>query len=232
MKSLTTVMVVDDHERIRDALARLLSAEGHRVIEAANGHDALRLLEEQAVDLILLDLVMPRTNGMQFLITLRDLGRLIPVIVLSAVEDVAARVQALDTGAVDYVAKPFNAAELLARIRRHLALSAAAPDAVASTRHAGRYLSAGGVELDLDRRRARHGGEWVDLTDRESSLLAHLMRRDGDVCSREELLHDVWRLDFDPGSNVVEVCVRRLRAKLPELPLETVRSVGYTFDGG
>ncbi len=224
---LTNVLVVDDQERIRTMLRLLLSSEGHQVVEAAQGLEALAVLASTQVDLILLDLVMPETNGMQLLTMLRDLGRPEPVIVLSAVDDVAARVKALDLGAVDYVAKPFNAAELLARVRRRLSTRGPAP----ASRPTQRFLASGEVELDLDRRRARHRGDWVDLSDRESSLLAHLMRRCGEVCGREQLLHDVWGLGFDPGSNVVEVCVRRIRAKLPDIPIETVRSAGYCFDG-
>jgi DNA-binding response OmpR family regulator len=146
------------------------------------------------------------------------------VIVLSAVNEVAARVQALDRGAVDFVQKPFHAAELVARIRRHLAAT--------PTNHAvgqDRYIVAGGLELDLDRRRARSGSIDVMLTEREFGLLAHLMRRQGDVCRRDELLHDIWGLDFDPGSNVVEACMRRLRTKLGDPPIETIRGVGYCF---
>jgi DNA-binding response OmpR family regulator len=223
-------MVVDDHGRVREALGRLLAAEGHHVVEAADGAEALRKLASMTVHLVLLDLVMPETNGMQLLSALRDLGRSVPVIVLSAVDDVAARVQALDLGAVDYVAKPFNTAELLARVRRHLAISGARTPAAATPASTTRYLTVGGVDLDLDRRRARVGQGWVGLTDRECRLLAHLMRRSGEVCSRQELLHDVWHLDLDPGTNVIEVCIRRLRSKLPGIAVETVRSVGYCFD--
>jgi DNA-binding response OmpR family regulator len=227
---MTTVMVVDDHERIRTVIGRLLAAEGHHVVEAANGAEALRKLTLHTVDLIVLDLVMPHTNGMQVLANLDRLGRAVPVIVLSAIDDVAARVEALDLGAVDYVAKPFNPAELAARVRRHLAGRTTAP--ARSPAASSRFLSDSGVELDLDRRRARIVDAWVPLTDRESRLLAHLMRRSGRVCSREELLREVWELAFDPGSNVVEACVRRLRAKLPGVPIQTVRSAGYCFEAG
>jgi len=219
-------MVVDDQARIREMLGRVLAVEGHSTVMAADGDEALAKLQSQPVDLIVLDLVMPTTNGLQVLTDLQHRPSVPPVIVLSAVDDVAARVQALDLGAVDYVGKPFHAAELVARVRRQLA-NRTPPSA------AQRYLSAGGIELDLDRRRARIGGdrpETVSLSEREFALLAHLMRRAGRVCSREELLHDVWGLDFDPGSNVVEVCVRRLRSKLHDPPIETVRSVGYVFD--
>ncbi|WP_296607251.1 response regulator transcription factor [Nocardioides sp.] len=228
---MTTVMVVDDHGRVREALSRLLAAEGHRVVEAANGLEALHKLGTVPVHLVLLDLVMPETNGLQLLSALRELGRTVPVIVLSAVEDVATRVQALDLGAVDYVAKPFNTQELLARVRRHLAISSSTREgAPAGAPSSSRYLIAAGIDLDLDRHRARYGQEWVDLAERECTLLAHLMRRNGQVCNREELLHDVWHLEFDPGTNLIEVCVRRLRSKLPGIPIQTVRSVGYCLE--
>jgi DNA-binding response OmpR family regulator len=146
------------------------------------------------------------------------------VIVLSAATDISARIQALDRGAVDVVAKPFSTAELSARIRRHLQHKAPPPSGEQ------RFLQSGGVQLDLDRRRAITADGSVSLTEREFALLAHLMRRSDRVCSREELLHDIWGLDFDPGSNVVDVCVRRLRTKLrPDPPIETVRGAGYCF---
>lgn len=232
---MSTVMVVDDHERIREMLARMLTAEGHTTVTAVDGLQALQELARRDVDLIVLDLVMPNSHGMQVLTTLRARSSTTPVIVLSAVTDVSARVEAFDLGAIDFVGKPFHTAELVARIRRHLAQQPVAVGPLGA-RGSGsgndrRFLVAGGVELDLDRRRARHRGRQVGLTEREFSLLAHLMRRQGEVCSRSELLHDVWGLDFDPGTNVIEACIRRLRGKLAELPIETVRSVGYCFDG-
>ena len=220
---MSRVLVVDDHARIRDMVARVLVGEGHSPITAADGAQALDHLGSQRFDLVLLDLVMPRRNGLEVLRELQSRGEMPPVIVLSAVDYVAATVQALDSGAVDYVNKPFRTAELVARIRRHIASPAPEPAEQ-------RYVRGGGVELDLDRRRARMGDGVVQLSEREFALLAHLMRSRGRVCTREELLHDVWGLDFDPGSNVVEVCIRRLRRKLPELPVETVRSAGYVFD--
>jgi DNA-binding response OmpR family regulator len=220
---MSRVMVVDDEPRIRTYLNRSLSGLGHTVYEAADGHAALVQLESHDVELVLLDLAMPGMGGLGVLDAMAHREGSPPVIVLSAVTDIAARIQALDRGAVDVVAKPFSTAELAARIRRHL--THAPP-------HGGenRHLDVGGVRLDLHRRRASTAHGEVALTEREFALLAHLMRRCGDVCSREELLHDIWELDFDPGSNVVEVCVRRLRAKLqPDPPIETVRGVGYCF---
>ena len=215
-------MVVDDEERIRSLLARSLTAEGHSVVAAASGASALSMLDEHRIDLVLLDLVMPGQSGFTVLSALRERGSMTPVIVISGVTDVGARVQALDRGAVDVVGKPFTLAELMARVRRNLTTRRPEPD--------DRYLAAGGVRLDRERHRARFDGRDVALTEREFTLLAHLIRRRGEVCRREELLHDVWALDFDPGSNVVEVCVRRVRAKLgTTVPIETVRGVGYCF---
>ena len=145
---------------------------------------------------------MPRCNGLQVLSTMRERGDSRPVIVLSAVTEVSTRVQALDTGAVDFVMKPFHTSELVARVRRHLV-----------------------------RRRATVDGADVVLSEREFAMLAHLMRRRGSVCRRDELLHDIWGMDFDPGSNVVDVCIRRLRNRLAGPPIETVRGVGYCFYG-
>jgi DNA-binding response OmpR family regulator len=221
---MSTVMVVDDDERVRTFLTRSLATQGHTVVLATDGADALEQLPAAEVDLMLLDLVMPRCNGLQVLAELGRRDAAPAVIVLSGVDEVAARVQALDRGAADFVSKPFHLAELLARVRRHL-------QERPRERGDDRYLNAGGITLDLDRRRATTGGADVTLTEREFALLAHLMRRRGQVCGRDELLHDVWGLSFDPGSNVVEVCVRRVRAKLPHAPLETVRGAGYCFYG-
>jgi DNA-binding response OmpR family regulator len=217
-------LVVDDEPRIRSYLNRSLSALGHSVVEAADGKDALEAIGVHEPDLVLLDLAMPRGGGLAVLSVLAERPSSPPVIVLSAVTDIAARVQALDRGAVDVVSKPFSTAELVARIRRHL------HEPVQSSGEQ-RYLERGGVRLDLHRRRViGTDGSHTTLTEREFALLAHLMRRAGDVCSREELLHDIWDLDFDPGSNLVDVCVRRLRAKLaPDPPIETVRGTGYCF---
>ena len=221
---MARVMVVDDEPRIRTYLSRALAGQGHTVFEVGDGQAALDRLEELDVDLVLLDLAMPRLGGLGVLSALQQRENSPPVIVLSAVTDISARVQALDRGAVDVVAKPFSTAELTARIRRQLHHQPVAP------RGEQRYLEVGGVQLDLHRRRAVTAHGSVSLTEREFALLAHLMRRAGDVCSREELLHDIWDMDFDPGSNVVDVCVRRLRSKLkPDPPIETVRGAGYCF---
>ncbi len=221
---MSNVLVVDDEAHVVRFLTRFLVAEGHSVLSAHDGREAIETLSADPVDLVLLDLVMPRCSGLEVLSTMARLELTQPVIVLSAVNEVGARVQALDRGAVDFVSKPFHAAELLARVRRHLVR---VPQ---QRRHDHeRYLTAGGIQLDLDRRRARKGALDVVLTEREFGLLAHLMRRQGDVCRKDELLHDIWGLEFDPGSNVIEVCMRRLRTKLDDPPIETVRGIGYCY---
>jgi DNA-binding response OmpR family regulator len=222
---MSAVLVVDDEERVLTVLSRSLVNEGHSVTTARDGIGALEKMSGTGIDLVLLDLIMPRCNGLQVLTALRQRGDERPVIVLSAVDEVAARVQALDGGAVDFISKPFHTAELVARVRRHLVM--VPPKRTADDR----YLEAGGITLDLDRRRATAHGREVALSEREFALLAHLMRRRGSVCRRDELLHDVWGLSFDPGSNVIDVCIRRLRNHLVEPPIETVRGVGYCFYG-
>ena len=221
---MSTVLVVDDEERVRSFLGRALASQGHVVLSAESGQAALDVLACEQVDLMLLDIVMPDMNGMQCLTAMADGPHHPPVIVLSGVSDVGARVMALDRGAIDFVGKPFHLSELMARTRRHLA-------AAESQQVADRYVECGPVRLDVERRRAHLGDAVTVLAERETGLLAHLMSRGGRVCGKDELLHHVWGLDEDPGSNVVEVCVRRLRAKLVGLPLETVRGVGYCFVG-
>src|SRR5665647_1766673 len=195
----------------------------HR-LRGPDGQAALEQLDSREMDLVLLDLVMPRRGGLDVLSDLKLRVPSPPVIVLTAVTEISARIQALDRGAVDVVAKPFSTTELSARIRRHLDQKTPAPSGEQ------RYLEAGGGAGRAARRRALTAQGPVSLTGREFALLAHLMRRSNDVCSREELLHDIWDLSFDPGSNVVDVCVRRLRAKLqPTPPIDTVRGAGYCF---
>jgi DNA-binding response OmpR family regulator len=220
-----TVLVVDDHERMSRLLSRMLGAEGHSVLTAADGTEALDRLAHESVDLVLLDLVMPRRGGLQVLAELRGRGDTTPVIVLSAVPDVASRVRALDGGAVDFVGKPFERAELAARVRRSLAARSSHRDARDCR------IERGGVRLDAETRTATHAGESVVLSARESAVLAHLMRGHGRVCSRKEMLRAIWGVDFDPGTNVVDVCVRRIRRKLPGVPIRTIRAAGYCFEG-
>jgi two-component system copper resistance phosphate regulon response regulator CusR len=147
------------------------------------------------------------------------------VLVLSALADVETKVRALELGACDYLTKPFATAELLARIGAQLRRAAVAPG------HATPRLERlAGIELDIDRRTADAGSGPVCLSVREFELLRHLMVRHGDVCSREELLKEVWGCEFDPGTNVVDVGIRRLRCKLGAEVVATIRNVGYALE--
>ena len=219
---MARVLIVDDEPRIVSFVSRALSAEGFQVDGAHDGVQALELATRERYELVVLDLLLPERDGISVLQDLMERRPDQRVLVLSALSDVETKVRCLEFGASDYLAKPFSLAELIARIRARLRQPAAGP------RH--RSMEAGGVRLDLTRRVAERNGRRVILSEREFLLLERLMRADGDVCSRQRLLDDVWGYSFDPGSNVVDVCVGRLRAKLGADVIETVRNVGYRFD--
>jgi two-component system, OmpR family, response regulator len=170
---------------------------------------------------VLLDLMLPGMDGVSVLRRLMQERPGQRVLVLSAVGDVTSKVRCLELGATDYLPKPFAVAELIARVQARLRQPA--PE------HAERWVRAGGVSLDTNRRVAEFQGRSVVLSHRELLLLEFLMRRAGDVCDRERLLTEVWGYAFDPGTNVVDVYVGRLRAKLSGDLIETVRNVGYCF---
>jgi DNA-binding response OmpR family regulator len=216
------ILVVEDEAAIADFLKRGLEAEGYAVLTAGDGLEGERLALTQGVDLVILDRMLPRRDGMEVLAAIRAAKPALPVILLTAKEAVASRVEGLDSGATDYVSKPFSFEELAARIRAHLRQ----PDGRAAT-----TLEAGGIRLDLLARRAERDGLSVRLAERESELLAHLMRHAGRVCTRSEILAAVWGYEHDPRTNVVQVYIGYLRRRLalPDspAPIETVRSVGY-----
>lgn len=214
------LLVVDDEPRIGSFLERALTLEGFRVDVAHDGDGALGLIEQGDYDLVVLDLMMDGMDGWQVLDAVRLRRPELPVVVLSALSDVPARVQSFANGAADYVAKPFALAELVARIRARIR-----PDVSGVTRH-------GSLVLDVERRTARNGGEPVHLSEREFSLLSHLVRRAGTACGREEILREVWQTRFDSGTNIVDVCVRRIRQKLGPDAIETVRNAGYRVGTG
>jgi two-component system, OmpR family, response regulator len=215
------VLVVDDEPRIVSFVSRALSAEGFQVDAAVDGRRGLELAQTGRYALVVLDLLLPGADGVS---VLRDLMQARPdqrVLVLSALSDVESKVECLNLGASDYVPKPFSLAELIARVRARLRQPASGPGE--------RSLRLGGVALDLVRRVADAGGGPIALPEREFLLLQHLMVLGGDVCGRRQLLEQVWGYGFDPGSNVVDVCVGRLRARLGADVIETVRGVGYRF---
>jgi len=218
---MARLLVVDDEPRICRFVSRALSAHGHVVETAVSGEDALARVAARSFDLVVLDLLLPGVDGFAVLQSLRAQDSSIRVLVLSAVGDVEARVHCLREGAVDYLAKPFAVAELIARVDARLTQ--------ATTRPSFRWLEVGRVRLDLQKRVVDVEGRRTPLSQREFVLLSHLMRRADEVCTRDELLADVWGLCFDPQSNVVDVYVRRLRGKLRDEHIETVRNVGYCF---
>jgi DNA-binding response OmpR family regulator len=212
--------VIEDEARIQAFLARGLEAEGYTVSAAGDGREGLDLAATARWDLVVLDLLLPGLNGLQVLRELQRAKPELPVVILSARGDVQTKVRGFELGATDYVPKPFSLDELLARIRVRLRGAAAFGDE--------HVLSGGNVVLDVTRRHARVGERAADLSDREFRLLHHLLVHVGEIVSRERLLAEVWGYDFDPGSNVVDVCVRRLRQKLgPDAAIETVRHAGY-----
>ncbi|MDT4892319.1 MAG: two-component system, OmpR family, response regulator [Pseudonocardiales bacterium] len=218
---MTTVLVVDDEQRICRFVARSLQAHGYHVDSAATASDALRQLSANDYALIILDLLLPDLNGYEVLRRVVEADPKMRVLVLSAVGDVESRVRCLRLGAVDYLTKPFAIAELVERVKRRVDDH----NATATVR----WLEAGGASLDLQRRSLRVADREISLTTREFELMEHLMRRANEVCTRLELLGSVWGYSFDPGSNVVDVCVGRLRTKLERDLIETVRNVGYCF---
>ena len=214
------ILVIEDEPRILAFLSRGLEAEGFAVDGAGNGADGLARALAGRYDLVVLDLLLPKLDGLAVLRGLQSERPELPVVIVSARSDLETKLRGFGLGACDYVPKPFSFDELLARIRAHL-----------RTRNGegvGGELRAGMLTLDVARRRAKLGDVVAELSDREFRLLHHLVRHQGEVVSRERLLSEVWGYYFDPRSNVVEVCVRRLRKKLGEqAPIETVRHGGY-----
>lgn len=220
---MTKILVVDDEPGILRFIRRALESEGYTVFTASDGSEGLRLAAEHRPALVILDLVMPGLSGTAVLAALLTDRSDARVLVLSAVGDVQARVRCLDAGAVDFLPKPFAVAELLARVRSRLR------DANGENRAAAEELQCGSLKLDLRTRRLHSATRHVELSQREFALMQHLMRNAGSVCTRAELLSEVWGYAFDPGSNVVDVTIARLRSKIKDLRIETVRNVGYSL---
>ncbi|HYH34491.1 MAG TPA: response regulator transcription factor [Nocardioides sp.] len=222
---MARILIVEDEVRIASFLAKGLRAEGHSTTVADNGVDGLDHALSGDFDLMVLDIGLPRLDGFDVLDQLRSQGSRMPVIVLTARDSVTDTVSALEGGADDYMAKPFRFAELLARVKLRLR------QAQTGEGLAGREaLEAGGVRLDLRTRRATVAGKQHDLSAREFTLAEIFMLNAGQVLSREQLLDHVWGLDFDPGSNVVDVYVGYLRRKFGAEAISTVRGMGYRFN--
>jgi len=215
------ILVIEDEPRILDFVSRGLEAEGFSVVGARDGQEGLRAAQNVRCDLVILDLLLPKLDGLSVLRALEAKHPEVPVVIVSARADLTTKLNGFGLGARDYLTKPFSFDELLARIRVHLRR----PE---DTSNNGHVLRAGALALDLARRQAQLGDQRIDLSDREFKLLHSLLECAGEVVSRERLLSEVWGYHFDPGSNVVDVCIRRLRKKLgPDSPIETVRHAGY-----
>src|SRR6266542_4025580 len=214
------ILLIDDEQRVLRFVSRGLRAAGFAVDAADNGTDGLRMALTGVYDLIILDLLMPGLDGPA---VLRRIVRRLPsqqVIIVSCLTETATKVGCLEAGAGAYLAKPFSRGELLAHLR-----------VLARSRTETR-LEAGCLKLDMVRREAASGTGPVPLAEREFLLLCELMRNAGQIVSKERLLSSVWHYYFDSGSNVVDVYIGRLRAKLGAEVIRTVRGQGYRIDGG
>ena len=216
---MTHVLLVEDDPRIRSIVEQGLAARGFLVSSAPDGEAGVELVRSLEVELVLLDQILPGISGLEVLAQIRTIKPRLPVILLTALDDTTSKVGGLDAGADDYMTKPFSVEELAARIRARVR---------GITEEASR-LRAGPLSVDLAAHRASLYGREVVLSARELTLLANLLRRQGEVLSRRKLLQLVWKVDFDPGSNVVEVYVAALRRKIGPDFIETVRGLGYRF---
>jgi DNA-binding response OmpR family regulator len=219
------VLIVEDETAIVRFLERGLAASGHQVISANNGEDGARMALDDSVEFVLLDVSLPGIDGHEVLQRIRARRPELPVLMLTARDDLQHKVRALNAGADDYLTKPFAFEELLARMRALLRRADQPRSA---------QIEAGDLGIDLLSRRVRRGDRAIELSSREFALLEYFMRRPHQVLSREQILSAVWDYSFDPGSNVVDVYVRYLRRKIdrpgePSL-ITTVRGAGYRFE--
>ncbi len=219
------LLIAEDERRVASFLERGLRAEGYAVTVAYDGERATQLATTEAFALVILDLRLPKKDGLAVLREIRASKPALPVLILTARDDLPSKVEGLNAGADDYLTKPFAFEELVARVRAHLRRQEERADA----------LRVGDVQLDLRSHRVERGGVLIPLTPREFALLDLFLRHPGQVLTRAQILSHVWGYDADPSSNVVDVYVRYLREKLdrPGAPafIETVRGVGYRVVG-
>lgn len=212
------ILVAEDETLLAEQLAQSLKAEGYAVDVVHTGTDAHHLGATESYDAVLLDLGLPEIDGISILQRWRAEGHAVPVLILSARQRWTERVQGIDAGADDYIAKPFEMAEVLARVRAVIRRSVG---------HAAAVLACGAVELDTRTGRVTDRGQPVKLTAQELRILSYLMHHAGRIVSRSELIEHVYDRDFDRDSNLIEVFIGRLRKKLPSAAIETVRGMGY-----
>jgi DNA-binding response OmpR family regulator len=219
---MTRLLLIEDDARIREVVEAGLGARGFCVTSAPDGGSGIEILRSVQVELVLLDLMLPDVDGFALLAAIRAARPRLPVIALTARDDPGSKLAGLEGGADDYVTKPFSLAELAARIRARLRWR----------EEGGTLVEAGPLTLDLASNQAWIGPRSAVLSAREACLLATFARRGGEILSREELLRLVWQIEFDPGSNVVDVYVRAIRRKLGNEVIETVRGRGYRLRVG
>jgi len=216
------VLLVEDEQRIGQFVRRALTEQGFAVDYLVDGDEAYAAVRSQSYDALVLDIMLPGRDGLSILRNLREQRDAVPVILMTARGELHERLEGLNLGADDYLVKPFFVEELVARL--HAVCRRAGGEKISR-------LQTGDLVVDLLTREVRRGEQLLDLTGREFSLLEYLMRSPGRVIPRTQLLGHVWGYDFDPGSNLVDVTVRRLRRKIErpgeEPLLETVRGVGY-----
>lgn len=222
------ILVVEDEAKTGDYLRQGLMEAGFVVDLARNGVDGLHLGTTNDYDLAILDVMLPGLDGWQVLAGLRRVHSSMPVLFLTARDQIEDRVKGLELGADDYLVKPFAFAELLARVRTVLRRGTRNKEA--------ELLRAADLELDLLRRRVTRNGQRIDLTVKEFSLLELLLRRHGEVLPRSLIASQVWDMNFDSDTNVIDVAVRRLRAKIDDdferKLIRTVRGMGYVLEAG
>ena len=223
------LLLLEDDKDMRDHVARLLRAAGHVVDDCATGRDAIFLATSNDYSVLVLDRLVPDLDGLGALKAIRAAGVQTPALFLTALQSIGDRVEGLDAGADDYLVKPFAGAELLARVA---ALGRRSPTADTVTR-----LTVADLQIDLLKRTVTRAGHSVDLQQQEYKLLEYLMRHAGEIVTRTMLLENIWSFHFDPGTNLIESHISRLRAKIDrgyhrEL-IQTVRGAGYRIrDGG
>ena len=223
------ILLVEDEAKIADFVIAGFTAAGFNTQHASDGPAGLDYALASTWDVIVLDVMLPGLNGIEVLSTLRKRGLLTPVILLTAKSELHDRLLGFDTGADDYLPKPFFIEELIARIR------------ILVARHAGKtqtVITVNGFQLNRLTRQASWAGFQATLSQREFTLMEYLMRTPGHIFSRSQILKHVWGFDFDPKTNVVDVCIQRIRKKIShpkfgdqlELPVESVRGIGYRFN--
>jgi two-component system KDP operon response regulator KdpE len=225
-----TVLIVDDEKSLRDFVRRNLEVRSFNTLTAANGLEALALFNTHAVDLVILDVMMPRMDGLETIRRIRQ-GSLTPIIVLSALGEEADKIRALNLGADDYLTKPFGVGELLARLQAVLRRTQWTESPVRQGR-----LVRGEITADLERHAVRLNGELIELTPTEFNLLVYLMEHAGKVLPHQTILQHVWGPEYGSESEYLRVYIGRLRQKVEEDPsnpryLITERGIGYRFEG-